>query len=163
MPGTNEFLLTNEGKEQYEKEYRRLLDVERPEVIEQLQAARAMGDLSENADYDAARNRQAQIEARISEIEYILNNYRLVESSESKRKGKTINISNVVTYKEFESGETYTVKVVSSVESDPVTDVNNIKVSNECALGKALIGRKIGDIVRVNGIKPYDIEIVEFK
>ena len=75
MPGTNEFLLTNEGKEQYEKEYRRLLDVERPEVIEQLQAARAMGDLSENADYDAARNRQAQIEARISEIEYILNNY----------------------------------------------------------------------------------------
>ena len=163
MPGTNEFLLTNEGKEQYEKEYRRLLDVERPEVIEQLQAARAMGDLSENADYDAARNRQAQIEARISEIEYILNNYRLVESSESKRKGKTINISNVVTYKEVESGETYTVKVVSSVESDPVTDVNNIKVRNECALGKALIGRKIGDIVRVNGIKPYDIEIVEFK
>ena len=154
MPGTNEFLLTNEGKEQYEKEYRRLLDVERPEVIEQLQAARAMGDLSENADYDAARNRQAQIEARISEIEYILNNYRLVESSESKRKGKTINISNVVTYKEVES---------SSVESDPVTDVNNIKVSNECALGKALIGRKIGDVVRVNGIKPYDIEIVEFK
>ena len=160
MPGTNEFLLTNEGKEQYEKEYRRLLDVERPEVIEQLQAARAMGDLSENADYDAARNRQAQIEARISEIEYILNNYRLVESSESKRKGKTINISNVVTYKEVESGETYTVKVVSSVESDPVTDVNNIKVSNECALGKALIGRKIAAAIKILNFKKPVLHII---
>lgn len=160
---TKDIILTQEGLDKLNAEYRNLIDVERPQVIEALQNARAMGDLSENADYDAARNRQAQIEARISEIEYILNNYRLVESSESKRKGKTINISNVVTYKEVESGETYTVKVVSSVESDPVTDVNNIKVSNECALGKALIGRKIGDVVRVNGIKPYDIEIVEFK
>lgn len=163
MPGTNEFLLTSEGKEQYEKEYRRLLDVERPEVIEQLTAARAMGDLSENADYDAARNRQAQIEARISEIEYILNNYRLVDSTESKKKSKVINISNVVTYKEVESGEVYTVKVVSSVESDPVSDLNNIKISNECALGKALIGKKVGDVSRVNGLKPYDIQVIEFK
>lgn len=163
MPGTNEFLLTIEGKEQYEKEYRKLLDVDRPEVIEQLQSARAMGDLSENADYDAARDRQAQIEGRISEIEYILNNYKIVDSSDIKRKTKTINISNVVTYKRLDKDVTMTVKVVSSVESDPITDPNNIKVSNECALGKALIGKKVGDTVKVNGIKSYEIEILAVK
>ena len=155
-----EYILTVEGKEQLEKEYRQLLDVARPEVIEQLQAARAMGDLSENADYDAARNKQAEIEGRIQEIEYILNNAKIVDNN---KKAKTINISSIIRYKELDTNAEITVKIVSSIESDPVKDPNNLKISNECALGKALIGKKVGDIVSVKAVKPYQIEILEIK
>ncbi len=155
-----EYILTVEGKEQLEKEYRQLLDVARPEVIEQLQAARAMGDLSENADYDAARNKQAEIEGRIQEIEYILNNAKIVDNN---KKAKTINISSIIRYKELDTNAEVTVKIVSSIESDPVKDPNNLKISNECALGKALIGKKVGDIVSVKAVKPYQIEILEIK
>lgn len=155
-----EYILTLEGKENLEKEYRYLLDVARPEVIEQLQAARAMGDLSENADYDAARNKQAEIEGRIAEIEYILNNAKIIDGS---KKAKTINVSSVVKYKELADNTEYTVKIVSSIESDPVTDPNNLKISNECSLGQALIGKKVGDVVSVKAIKPYQIEILEVK
>ena len=155
-----EYILTLEGKENLEKEYRHLLDVARPEVIEQLQAARAMGDLSENADYDAARNKQAEIEGRIAEIEYILNNAKIIDGS---KKAKTINVSSVVRYKELADNAEYTVKIVSSIESDPVTDPNNLKISNECSLGQALIGKKVGDVVSVKAIKPYQIEILEVK
>ena len=155
-----EYILTLEGKENLEKEYRHLLDVARPEVIEQLQAARAMGDLSENADYDAARNKQAEIEGRIAEIEYILNNAKIIDGS---KKAKTINVSSVVKYKELADNTEYTVKIVSSIESDPVTDPNNLKISNECSLGQVLIGKKVGDVVSVKAIKPYQIEILEVK
>lgn len=155
-----EYILTLEGKENLEKEYRYLLDIARPEVIEQLQAARAMGDLSENADYDAARNKQAEIEGRIAEIEYILNNAKIIDGS---KKAKTINVSSVVKYKELADNTEYTVKIVSSIESDPVTDPNNLKISNECSLGQALIGKKVGDVVSVKAIKPYQIEILEVK
>ena len=71
---TKDIILTQEGLDKLNAEYRNLIDVERPQVIEALQNARAMGDLSENADYDAARNRQAEIEGRINEIENILAN-----------------------------------------------------------------------------------------
>ncbi len=156
---SKEFVLTKEGLEQLNKEYRNLIDVERPEVIEALNNARAMGDLSENADYDAARNKQAQVEARIKEIETILANAKVV----SDKKGKTINISNVVTFKDLSCGETLEVKIVSSIESDPLSDPKHMKISNECALGVALIGKKAGDKVTVRADEPYEIEIIEVK
>jgi transcription elongation factor GreA len=156
---SKEFVLTKEGLEQLNKEYRNLIDVERPEVIEALNNARAMGDLSENADYDAARNKQAQVEARIKEIETILANAKVV----SDKKGKTINISNVVTFKDLSCGETLEVKIVSSIESDPLSDPKHMKISNECALGIALIGKKAGDKVTVKADEPYEIEIIEVK
>ena len=156
---SKEFVLTKEGLEQLNKEYRNLIDVERPEVIEALNNARAMGDLSENADYDAARNKQAQVEARIKEIETILANAKVV----SDKKGKTINISNVVTFKDLSCGETLEVKIVSSIESDPLSDPKHMKISNECALGVALIGKKAGDKVTVKADEPYEIEIIEVK
>ncbi len=156
---SKEFVLTKEGLEQLNKEYRNLIDVERPEVIEALNNARAMGDLSENADYDAARNKQAQVEARIKEIETILANAKVV----SDKKGRTINISNVVTFKDLSCGETLEVKIVSSIESDPLSDPKHMKISNECALGVALIGKKAGDKVTVKADEPYEIEIIEVK
>ena len=118
-----------------------------------------MGDLSENADYDAARNKQAEIEGRINEIENILANAKVVEVG----KTKTINISNVVTYTDLSDNETYTVKIVSSIESDPLSDPENIKISNECPLGEALIGHKIGDEVTVKASPDYKIRIEDFK
>ena len=142
---TKEIVLTQEGYENLQAEYRNLIDVERPQVIEALQNARAMGDLSENADYDAARNKQAEIEGRITEIENILANAKIV----AEGKTKAINISSVVTFEDLSDNTQLTVKIVSSIEADPISDPNNLKISNECPLGAALIGKPVGDIVKV--------------
>src|SRR5574344_2142088 len=112
----DKMIMTKDGMEKLEKEYRHLIDVERPDVIAALQAARAQGDLSENADYDAARNRQAQIEARITEIEHIKDIAVVVEEG---KQGKKISLGNLVTYKEVKTGEEMTVKIVGTVEADP--------------------------------------------
>ena len=155
---TKEFILTQEGLEDLQKEYRRLIDEERPQVIEALQNARAMGDLSENADYDAARTKQAEVEARIKEIEAILANAKVV--NESKKKNE-VRISSTVKFKDVTLNKEFTVKIVSSIEADPLTDPNNMRISNECALGQALIGSRVGDVITVNATHPYDIEILE--
>lgn len=160
MVNSKDLILTQEGVENLKKEYRHLLDVERPAVIEQLQNARAMGDLSENADYDAARNKQAEIEGRIKEIEAILADAKIIADN---KKAREVKVSNTVTYKDLTTGEVDTVKIVSSIESDPLTDLNNKKISNVCALGAALIGHTVGDKVTVKAVKPYDVEIVDIK
>ena len=160
MAANKEYILTKEGLDKLNAEYRNLIDVERPAVIEALQNARAMGDLSENADYDAARNKQAEIEGRIKEIEHILANVKVVEEN---KKSKTIQLSNVVTYYDLEIEKEFTVKLVSSIESDPVSDPKNLKISVDCPLGVALLGHKVGDEVTVKANTPYDIRIVSFK
>ena len=160
MANAKDIILSQEGVEQLNKEYRHLIDVERPAVIEALQNARAMGDLSENADYDAARNKQAEIEGRINEIEAILANAKVVSDA---GKSKTINISNTVTFLDLSTNEEVTVKIVSSIESDPISDPNNIKISNVCALGEALIGHKVGEEITVKAVYPYKIKVISFK
>ncbi len=155
---TKEFILTQEGLEDLQKEYRRLIDEERPQVIEALQNARAMGDLSENADYDAARTKQAEVEARIKEIEAILANAKVV--SESKKKND-VRISSTVKFRDVALNKEFTVKIVSSIEADPLSDPNNMRISNECALGQALIGSRVGEKVTVNATHPYEVEILE--
>ena len=151
--------MTREGLEKLEKEYRHLIEVDRPEVIEALKAARSQGDLSENADYDAARGRQAEIEARILEIEHIKDIARIVDSGKGS-KGKKINLGHVVTYTEIESGEKTTVKLVGTVEAS-ATAMPYPLISNESALGKALIGKTPGDDVMVESLTPYKIHIDE--
>lgn len=170
MAKTKEILLTKEGLENLKKEYRNLIDVERPLVIEQLQNARAMGDLSENADYDAARNKQAEVEARIKELETIFANAKIIADSTKKATGskksggeKEVKISNTVKFLDLSSNKEFTVKIVSSIESDPLNDPSNLKISNECALGKALIGSKLDSEVTVNAVKPYIIKILDIK
>jgi len=160
MANAKDLVITKEGKEALEKEYRHLIDVERPNVIEALQNARAMGDLSENADYDSARNKQAEIEGRIKEIENILNNAQIVED---KKDTKDVKISSVVTFVDQSSGEQSKVKIVSSIESDPLSDPENLKISNECALGKALMGHHVNDVIKVDVKVPYTVKITEIK
>lgn len=129
--------------------------MERPEVIEALKAARAQGDLSENADYDAARNRQAEIEARITEIEHIKD---IAVIADEDRQSKKISLGNIVTYQEIATGETLKVKIVGTVEADPMAVPPLI--SNESALGTALIGQAVGAKVLVESeLNPYEIAV----
>ena len=160
MATGREIYLTQEGLDDIKKQYRQLVDVERVEVIEQLQAARAMGDLSENADYDSARNRQAEIEGKIAELENIIANAVVVESN---KQSKTIGISNIIRILDLSENEEYTVKIVSSIESDPLSDPSLMKISNVCPLGEALINAKLNDIVTVKTAKPYQVKVLEIK
>ena len=160
MATGREIYLTQEGLDDIKKQYRQLVDVERVEVIEQLQSARAMGDLSENADYDSARNRQAEIEGKIAELENIIANAVVVESN---KQSKTIGISNIIKILDLSENEEYTVKIVSSIESDPLSDPSLMKISNVCPLGEALINAKLNDVVTVKTAKPYQVKVLEIK
>jgi len=146
--------LTEEGLLEIEEELAHLKDVRRPEVIKALKDARALGDLSENADYDSAREEQAQIEGRILELEKILENAHIIEklNTDVVSLGVTVKIN----YIDDEEIEEY--RIVGSKEADP----SNNKISNESPLAKAIMDRKKGDICSVespNG--KYDVEIVD--
>ncbi|MBE6126998.1 MAG: transcription elongation factor GreA [Erysipelotrichaceae bacterium] len=151
-------ILTQGEREKLEKEYRDLIDVQRPDVIEKLALARSQGDLSENADYDAARDRQAQVEGRISEIEKILNNAVSAEEAGLGGNSKKIGIGDTVTFEEVGSGEKATVRIVGQVGADPFAEPPSI--SNESPIGLALIGAEPGQSVFVESGERYEIKIL---
>jgi len=146
--------LTEEGLLEIEEELAHLKDVRRPEVIKALKDARALGDLSENADYDAARDEQAQIEGRILELEKIIEQAHIIE----KRGTDTVSLGVTVKINYIDDEEVEEYRIVGSKEADP----SNNKISNESPLAKAIMNRKKGDICSVespNG--KYDVEIVD--
>ena len=150
--------LTRAGKEELERELRYLIDEAREEVKRQLAEARAQGDLSENADYDAARNRQAEVEGRIKEIEDILSNHEIIDDEKSSRKKEgRVALGSTVTIRFLENGKEGKYMIVGTVESDPFSN----KISNACPLGEALIGKVVGDVVEVKAKKTYKVEIVK--
>ena len=157
MAEKKQIILTKAEREKLETEYRHLIDVERKDVIEQLTLARSQGDLSENADYDAARERQAQIESRIQEIEAIFNNATMAE--ESQGAGGKITIGDYVDYVK-DDGVALTVKISGNVGADPTSVPPT--VSNESPIGKALLGQKAGAKVRVECAEPYNVTITGF-
>lgn len=147
------FELTAEGYLELETELNELKNVRRPEIINALKEARAQGDLSENADYDAARNEQAQIESRIKELEYKLEHSKITEPA---KKGGNASIGSVVTIQD-EDGDEEEYKLVSSVEADPF----NNKISVESPIGIAIKGHKTGDTVLVESPNGgYNIKIL---
>ena len=153
MKKENNLVLTAEGQLKLEEELNELKTVRRPEIIQAIKDARAQGDLSEHADYDAARAEQAQIEAKIKELEYRLEHS---EIADNNKNGK-INVGSTVTVID-EDGDEDTYKLVGSIESDSF----NNKISNESPLGKALIGHKEGEEVTVdspNGF--YNLKITK--
>ncbi|MCR4561707.1 MAG: transcription elongation factor GreA [Bacilli bacterium] len=152
MAEEKKIILTQEGVDKLNAEYRHLNDVDRKEVIEALQSAREQGDLSENADYDSARARQGQIESRINEIEHILDHAIVIRSEGD---GKTVNIGSYVEYKDGD--EVRLVKITGSVETDPFAEPPSI--SNESPLGAALLGRAQGEKVYIECDEPYEVEI----
>ncbi|HHZ18020.1 MAG TPA: transcription elongation factor GreA [Acholeplasmataceae bacterium] len=132
--------LTPEGLEKYKKELEYLIKNERPRIIESLKEARAQGDLSENADYDNARDEQARVENRIKELENIIKNAEIIamDKSSTSNLGKTVVL-------EYEDKTTDTFTIVGSLESDPLAG----KISNESPLGSAILNHKLGDRVLV--------------
>ena len=149
--------LTKAGYKKLQDEYKYLVDEAREEVKRQLAEARAQGDLSENADYDAARGTQAEVEGRIKEIENILANAEIIE--EGKASTKKVGLGSTVTIKFVDNGKEISYMIVGTVESDPV----NGKISNSCPLGEALVGKTVGDIVEVKAIKSYKVEILKIE
>lgn len=148
--------ITKAGYQALQKELQTLINVTRDEVKSQLAEARAQGDLSENADYDAARNKQAEVEARIKQIEDILENAEIIE--EGKHSGK-VNLGSAVTFKNVDTNKESTYTILGTIESNPLKGV----ISNDCALGAALMGRSVGDLVDVRSAKPYKVEILKIE
>ena len=149
--------VTREGLIELQNELSNLINVVRQEVIEDLQAARSMGDLSENADYDAARDRQAKVEARIRELESMLNNVEIIK--ENKGSSKTIRLGSTFTILDLSTDEKETYTIVGGVEADPL----NGKLSNVTPLAAAVMDHKVGDVVSVDAIEPYQVKISAIK
>ena len=156
MGNKNTVYLTEEGLAELKNELDNLINVRRPENIIAIKEARALGDLSENAEYDAARNEQAQIEARIQQLEKMLENVSII----SELSNDTVWIGNTVSIKYVDDDEEDEYKIVGPQEADPFES----NISNESPIAKALFDHKVGDIVTVespNG--SYDVEIIEIK
>lgn len=151
-----EIFLTKNGLAEVAAELDDLKQNVRPEVISQIKEARAQGDLSENAEYHAARDRQGHVEARIKELEYLLDNATIIEEGKSD----TVQVGSTVEIKYIEDGEIETYSIVGSTEADPFEN----KISNESPIAKGIMGKKKGAIVSIespNG--SYDIELVSIK
>ncbi len=153
------YILTAEERKKLEVELRDLLDVQRPDAIEKLALARSQGDLSENADYDAARDLQSQIEGRIAQIESVLNNAVSAEEAEVRGSSKKIGIGDVVTFEEVETGDKMTVRIVGQIGADPLSQPPT--VSNESPIGMALLSSEPGKTVWVESGERYEIRILE--
>ena len=147
-------ILTYEGLKKYEEELQDLKVVKRREVAQKIKEAREQGDLSENAEYDAAKDEQRDIEARIEELEKILKNAEVVDEDEVDL--ERINIGCKVKILDIEYNEELEYKIVGSTEANSLKG----KISNESPVGKALIGTKVGDVINVEtpaGVFQYKV------
>ena len=152
MPKAKEIYLTQEGLDELKKELDHLKFEKRPEVINALKDARALGDLSENAEYDAARQEQAIVEGRIAELEVMIENAVVIE----KKATDEVAIGTKVKIEYVDDKETDEYSIVGSKEADPFEN----KISNESPLGIALLKHKIGDTVKVDSPNGgYNIKI----
>ena len=146
--------MTYEGVKKLEEELEYLKTVKRKEVTEKIKVALGYGDLSENSEYDEAKNEQAFTEGRILQIENMLKNASVVDESEIP--AGTVAVGATVKVKDYDFDEVVEYTIVGSAEADPM----NFKISNESPVGKALIGRKIGDVVEAavpDGISKFEI------
>ncbi len=149
--------LTKEGYEEIKQELEDLINVKRPENIQAIKEARALGDLSENADYDAARNEQAEIEAKIKKLQAVVDNVTIIDEITTNKVGvgNTVKISYV-----DDPEDTDQYKIVGSQEADPFES----KISNESPIAVALLGHKVGDTVSVSSPNgSYEIKVIEIK
>lgn len=154
------FLVTKEGLDELLKEQDNLIHVVRDEVIRELQEARAQGDLSENADYDAARDRQARVEARIRDLEAMIANAEIISEDKKAATKKTVSLGSTVTILDMSTNEEETYNIVGSIEADPL----NGKLSNITPLATSLMDHKIGDVVEIEiAEEPYQVKVIDLK
>ena len=138
------FPMTKEGKEKLEQELEMLKTVKRKEVVERIKIARSFGDLSENSEYDSAKEEQAFVEGRITTLENMIRNAKIIEESELD--SDIVTLGKSVTFIELPNGDEETYSIVGSAEADPFEG----KISNDSPIAKSLIGKKIGDEVVVH-------------
>lgn len=153
-----EMLLTQEGYDKIVAEHEELVSVKRAEVAERIKEAISYGDISENAEYDSAKNEQAELEERIHKLETMMQKAKIVQEEDVK--GDVVNVGLKVKVKNTESGRETNFSIVGTTESDPFEG----KISNESPVGKALIGHKIGDVVVVeipDGTITYEITSID--
>ena len=153
-----ELLLTKEGYDKIVAELDELVSVKRAEVAARIKEAISYGDISENAEYDSAKNEQAELEERIHQLEEMLRKAKIVQEEDVK--GDKVNIGLKVTVKDIDTGDKEVFSIVGATESDPF----NGKISTESSVGKALIGKKKGETVAIevpDGIINYKIMKIE--
>lgn len=136
-----DILITKEGLDELKAELDYLKAEKRLEIAEKIKIARSFGDLSENSEYDEAKNDQAKLENRINEIETILKHYKIIE--EGSTRSKIVNVGTKVKVLDVELDEETEYKIVGSAEADPL----NGRISDESPIGKALLGHKEGETV----------------
>jgi len=152
--------LTTSGAERLQKELHRLKTIERPEIINAIAEARAQGDLSENAEYDAARERQAFVEGRIKELEGTLSNAQIIDPAALDVEGKAV-FGATVEIEDLESGERVTYQIVGDVEAD----IRSNRISVSSPVARALIGKSEGDVIEVQapaGLREYEVLNVSY-
>lgn len=142
MTENKEVILSKEYLEKLEDELEYLKTKRRPEIAEKIKIARSFGDLSENADYDEAKNEQGEVESRIAKVEDMIRNAKTIEVDLNS---DVVGVGNTVTVFDEEFDETLDYKIVGTAESDPVKGF----ISNESPVGAALLGKKVDDRVEV--------------
>lgn len=156
MATKQECYITKEGLEELKNELENLTKVERPEIVNAIKEARALGDLSENAEYHAAKERQGIVEARIHELEYLIEHATIIQEGTSKE----VRIGSTVEIKYLEDNEIDEYKIVGSTEADPFEN----KISNESPIAKVIMGKKVNDIVSVESpTGSYQVQIISIK
>lgn len=138
------YYMTKEGKEKLEKELEYLKTERRQEVVERIKIARGFGDLSENSEYDAAKDEQAFVEQRITQLEKMIRNAVIIENDENNK--NTVSLGKSVTFIELPDGEEETYTIVGSAEADPFEG----KISNDSPMAKSLLGKEVGSEVTVS-------------
>ncbi|MBU5486255.1 transcription elongation factor GreA [Clostridium sp. MSJ-11] len=154
MSDTKKYVMTYEGVKKLEDELEYLKTVKRKEITEKIKVALSFGDLSENSEYDEAKNEQAFVEGRIMQLENMLKNASIVDESEIP--ADTVSVGTIVKVRDYEFDEEVEFFMVGSAEADPMEN----KISNESPVGKALIGKRVGETVEVaipDGVSKYEI------
>lgn len=158
MAEEKSYPMTAEGKQKLEEELENLRLVRRPEVIKRIKIARSYGDLSENSEYESAKDEQSFVERRISQIEHMLQYSVIIDNNDVA--ADEVSMGRQVTFKELPDEEPETYQIVGESESDPL----NGKISNESPMAKGLIGHKVGEEVEIeipNGT--MNVKILEVK
>ena len=156
----NKIPLTVRGAEKLKTELHNLKTVQRPAVIQAIAEARAQGDLSENAEYDAAKERQSFVEGRIAEVEGKLSNAQIIDPSQLDADGRCV-FGATVEIEDTDSGETMTYQIVGDDEAD----IKEGKVSISSPIARALIGKSVGDVTEVvapGGVREFEILDVRY-
>ncbi|HLR75773.1 MAG TPA: transcription elongation factor GreA [Virgibacillus sp.] len=143
MSQDKRYYMTQEGKEKLENELHYLKTERRKEVVERIKIARDFGDLSENSEYDSAKEEQAFVETRIAQVEKMIRNAAIIENDEENN--DVVTLGRSVTFKELPDGDVETYTIVGSAEADPFEG----KISNDSPMAKSLLGQEVGSEVSV--------------